>query len=198
MSVQPVVMLPSDGLPALRDRAQQRFSEMVALGKQAVAAERVWALIGRLAVQMEEDQDYAALGFDSMGACIMEIEILSGYDRSSIYMYKTLYEKVSPNAGDSILQMRLGSAQLYWQLPSAVQRDPDVKIAARNKPKIFRDKVAKDYPQALIEVRERISLNLDSSLYEKWRLFLEKCRAEYGEDFSHEQALEVLLANAEY
>ena len=201
MSVHPVVpsavIPPPASLEPRHGQAKVRFDELVSLGKQAVDAGRLWARIGRLVVQMERDQDYAILGYETMGACIMEVELLSGYDRSSIYAYKTLYEETSPNAGESILQMPLGSAQIYRQLPAALQRDPDVQQAAKAKPKVFREKVAQDYPQALIETRVRLTLNLDNSLYEKWRLFLEKCRADYGQEFSYEQVLEVLLANVE-
>lgn len=198
MSVQvlPPLPPPSDLQPS-GTRARARFDELVSLGKQAVLSERIWAQIGRLATEMEKDRDFAALGFESMGACIMEIEVLSGYDRSSIYAYKTLWEKVAPNAGESALQMRLGSAQIYWQLPTATQRKPEVKAAAQSKPKIFREKLERDFPEAIIEARFRLSLNLDKSLYEKWRAFLEKCRATEGPNFSYEQALEVLLANAD-
>ena len=183
--------------PVATERAKQRFNELVSLGKQAVEAGRIWARIGRLTVQMERDRDYAALGYDSMGACIVEIELLSGYDRSSIYAFKTLYQETSPNAGESLLKMPIGSAQIYRQLPSALQRDPEVQAAARFKPKIFREMVANDYPQALVETRTRLSLNLDNSLYEKWEAFLVDCRARNGEQTTYEQAFEELLANAD-
>ena len=187
---------PSDAL-AVPGRARARFDELVSLGKQAVDAGRIWARIGRLVVQMECDRDYTALGYDSMGACILEIELLSGYDRSSIYAYKTLYKETSPNAGESILQMSLGSAQIYRQLPAALQRDPDVQQAARAKPKVFREKVAKEFPLAIIETRLRLSLNLDFTLYSKWRKFLDDCRARNGQEITYEQAFEELLANVD-
>jgi hypothetical protein len=194
MSVQPVVIPPQDATPASTGRARARFDELVALGKQAVESGRIWARIGRLAVQMEQDQDYAALGFDSMGACIMEIELLSGYDRSSIYAYKTLYEEASPNAGETILQMPLGSAQIYRQLPSALQRNPVVQTAARTKPKDFRVTLARDYPQALVETRTRLLLNLDNSVYILWEEFMRICREVSGDpSLTYEQALELYL-----
>lgn len=197
MSVSGVVLSPQDPPPLRQDdtgRARARFNELVDLGKQAVASERIWAQIGRLAVQMEQDQDYIALGYETMGACIMEIELLSGYDRSSIYAYKTLYEKVAPNAGESILQMRLGSAQLYWQLPTALQRDPDVKEAASEKPKVFRRKVSSDYPQALIETKMPLRLNLDSSVFSLWEEFLGRCREVSDDpDLTYEQCFELYL-----
>lgn len=194
MSTQTVEILPPSDAQAAPGRARARFDELVSLGKQAVEAERVWAKIGRLAVQMETDRDYATLGYDSMGACIMEIELLSGYDRSSIYAYKTLYEKVAPNAGESILQMRLGSAQLYWQLPSALQRDPDVQQAASSRPKVFRNKVSQDYPAALIESKIRLLLSLDESVYRLWEEFLGRCR-EISNDpgLTYEQCFELYM-----
>jgi hypothetical protein len=143
---------------------------------------------------MEKDRDYLALGYESMGACIMEVELLSGYDRSSIYSYKKLYEETSPNAGESILQMPLGSAQIYRQLPSALQRDPDVQQAARAKPKLFRAKVAQDYPQAIMETRITLSLNLDNSVFVLWEEFLARCRDVSGEpELTYEQAFELYL-----
>lgn len=197
MSVQPVVISPSDARPGSLERARQRFSGLVALGKQLVQATRSWALLGRLAADMERDRDYTVLGYETMGACILEVEILSGYDRSSIYSFKALYEQASPNAGESILEMPLGSAQIYKQLPAALQKDPEVKAAARFKPKLFRRQVADNYPEALIESRIRLSLNLDVSLYEKWESFLGDCRARNGPEITYEQAFEELLANVD-
>jgi len=180
--------------PVATERARQRFNELVSLGKQAVEAGRIWARIGRLTVQMERDRDYAALGYDSMGACIVEIELLSGYDRSSIYAYKTLYEETSPNAGESILEMPLGTAQIYRQLPSDVQRDPEIQAAARSKPKVFRERLAQDYPQALIETRLRLSLNLDESVYRMWEEFMELVRLVNDDPgMTYEAALELEL-----
>ena len=194
MSTQTVEVLPPPGIQNAPGRARARFDELVSLGRQAVESERIWARIGRLAVQMETDLDYETLGYDSMGACIMEIELLSGYDRSSIYAYKTLYEKVAPNAGESILQMRLGSAQLYWQLPSALQRDPDVQQAASSRPKVFRNKVSSDYPTALIESKIRLLLSLDESVYRLWEEFLGRCREISGDQgLTYEQAFELYL-----
>ena len=124
----------------------------------------------------------------------MEVELLSGYDRSSIYAYKTLYEETSPNAGESILQMPLGSAQIYRQLPGALQRDPDVQLAARSKPKVFREKVAADYPQAIMETRQRLSLNLDNSVFLSWEEFLGRCREISGDpELTYEQVFELYL-----
>src|ERR1700690_1606361 len=176
MSTQTVEVLPPPEAPSDSRRARGRFDELVDLGKQAVAAGRIWARIGRLAVQMEKDRDYLALGYDSMGACIMEIELLSGYDRSSIYAYKTLYEEASPNAGEAILEMPLGSAQIYRQLSTALQRDPEVRSAASAKPKDFRVRLAREFPQSLIETRVRLNLNLDNSVFVMWEEFLGRCR----------------------
>lgn len=187
------VVLPPE-TPSSTERAQARFNELVALGKQAVQAERIWAQIGKLAVLMEQERDYAALGYESMGACILEIEVLSGYDRSSIYAYKSLWEKIEPNAGESGLQMRLGSAQLYWQLPAALQRDPEVQAAARAKPKVFREQIAGDYPQAIIETKTPLRLNLDSPVYSMWEEFLETCRRVSGNRaLTYEQCFELYL-----
>jgi hypothetical protein len=194
MSVQSVVIPPSDAAPASTERARTRFNELVSLGKQAVEAGRIWARIGRLAVQMERDRDFVVLGYESMGACILEIELLSGYDRSSIYAFKTLYEEASPNAGESILQMPFGTAQIYRQLPAALQRDADVREAAKQKPKLFRAQVAQDYPQALVETRTRLSLNLDNSVYLMWEEFMKLVR-QVNDDpgMTYEAALELEL-----
>ena len=183
--------------PVATERARQRFNEFVALGKQAVEAGKIWARIGRLAVQMEEDRDFATLGYETMNACIMEIELLSGYDRSSIYAYKTLYRDISSNGGESIFEMPLGSARIYQGLPGALQRDKDVQIAARAKPKLFLEKVSSDYPQAIMESKIRLTLSLEMSLYNKWRAFLVDCRARNGEQTTYEQAFEELLANVD-
>lgn len=194
MSVSAVVIPPPDAPPLGADRARARFSELVDLGKQAVAAGRIWARIGRLAVQMESDRDYLALGYDTMGACIMEIELLSGYDRSSIYAYKTLYEEASPNAGETILDMPLGSAQIYRQLSTSLQRNPEVRTAAQNKPKDFRVRLAREFPQALIESKIRLNLNLDNSVFVLWEEFLERCREISGDPaMTYEQAFELYL-----
>ncbi len=197
MSLQPIATIAPPASLGDPGRARARFDELVSLGKQAVLAGRIWARIGELAVQMERDQDYAALGYDSMASCIMGIELLSGYDRSSIYVFKRLFEEASPNAGEAIFEMSVGAAQLYRQLPAALQRDEEVQAAARLKPKQFREIVANEYPQALVETKVRLSLNLDFSLYEKWESFLRNCRERNGEDTTYEQALEELLANAE-
>lgn len=194
MSTQTVELLPPPVAQDGSGRARARFDELVDLGKQAVAAGRIWAQIGRLAVQMERDRDYTTLGYESMGACIVEIELLSGYDRSSIYAYKTLYEEASPNAGEAILEMPLGSAQIYRQLPSALQRNPEVRTAAQKKPKDFRVRLAREFPQSLIETRVRVSLNLDNSVFVMWEEFLGRCRYISGDPaMTYEQAFELYL-----
>jgi len=197
MSVSGVVVSEHNASPELQDapgRARARFDEFVSLGKQAVASAQLWVRIGRLAAQMDKDHDYTTLGYSSMGACIMEIELLSGYDRSSIYAFKALYEEASPNAGDDILAMPLGSAQIYRQLPSAMQRDPEVRTAAQAKPKDFRVRLAKEYPQALIESKIRLSLSLDESAYRLWEEYLDWCRETNGDPaMTYEQCFELCL-----
>ena len=95
---------------------------------------------------------------------------------------------------ESILQMPFGTAQIYRQLPAALQRDADVREAAKQKPKLFRAQVAQDYPEALVETRTRLSLNLDNSVYLMWEEFMKLVR-QVNDDpgMTYEAALELEL-----
>jgi hypothetical protein len=69
-----------------------------------------------------------------------------------------------------------------------------VQVAARSKPKVFREKVAQDYPQAIMETRLRLSLNLDNSVFVMWEEFLGRCRKISGDPgLTYEQAFELYL-----
>jgi hypothetical protein len=132
-------------------QARVRFSECVNLGKQCVEAERAWAKLGRLLAAMELDGDFQELGFKSMGACMVEIELLSGYSRASSYDYKRLFERAYKNGGDSVLDMRLGSARAFVSLPEHLQRDPLIQQAASKAPEEFESQIREDHPEVHLE-----------------------------------------------
>ena len=172
-----------------------RSDEAVKIAQRLVEAERSWASLGRLVKLMEQDEDYLRLGFKTMESCIKEMENLSGYGRSSIFAFKELYADISENAGDDVMQMTLGSAQVYRQLSTELQCDPEIKEAAKTlKAKKFREKLAVEHPQAHIEAREAI--NLDSSLVIVLDQCVEAMRVLYNRpDLERAQAFEIALSD---
>jgi hypothetical protein len=186
MSVHTVVPVVQVGqveppIPMLenpRERARARFDELVSLGRSLGEAQRAWARLGRIAVAMEKDEDFTALGYESIGAMFVEIENLTGYSRSSIYAAKKLYEQVAPNGGEDVMEMSLGSAHVYKQLPAQLQRDPEVKESAKKlKPQQFEEKIETDHPEAHVEARERFIVRLTRSQGAKRREIVDMWRA---------------------
>lgn len=178
------------------ERARTRFDQAVALAQQLAAAERSWAMLGRLVGLIERDHDYERLGFDSMGSCIMEMEVLSGYSRASIYAFRKLYDEVSPGGGEHVLEMPFGSAQVFRLLPSQLQRDPQVREMAKRKPKVLRQEIAINHPEVHLEMREEIKLNVDESVYQLWREVIDGIRSLEGDpSMSHETVLEKMMAD---
>lgn len=186
------IILPNLDEITSKDRATHRFAQAVELCDGMVRAALTWVTLGRLLTVMERDRDFEELGFKSMGQCMMQMENLSGYKRSSAYAFKKLVEELPSVDMDG---MSFGSAKVLQQLPSAMQRDPEVIDAARAmKPKQFRQKLAGEYPDALIEVREELRLNLDVSVMRMWDEFIELARKVNGDpDLTMEQIFELEL-----
>jgi hypothetical protein len=180
----------------LSDRAKARFDEACSLARQLAEAERSWVRLGRLLTLMERDKDWERLGFDSIDACIMEIEALTGYSRSSIYAFRKLYEECSRNFV-TVPEMPLSSGHLFKQLPAALQRDPDVIESAKKlKPKQFRQKIQDDYADAHVEQTHDVHLHLEASLYSLWREAIDTVRMLDNVTASYEQVFETILGLA--
>jgi hypothetical protein len=163
-------------LESATERAKTRFAEAVSIARQLAEAERSWVRLTRLLWLMERDGDFKRLGFDSVNACIMEIEALTGYGRSSIYAFRKLYEECSRN-GVAVPEMPLSSGHVFKQLPAQLQRDPQVIDAATKlKPKQFREKINKEHPDSLIETQDELKLHLEHSLFLKWREVVDEMR----------------------
>jgi len=176
-----------------KDRAVLRFQEAVALGEQLARAELAWVMLARLLTAIERDRDYETLGYASMGACMMEIELLSGYSRSSAYAFVKLYSQCAAN-GVEVPTMPLTTAHLFKQLPAQLQRDPKVRESAeRKKPRDFRNEIAANFPEAHIETLQEVKLNLDASLFSLWREAIELVRTLDNVTASYEQVFETVL-----
>jgi hypothetical protein len=135
----------------------------VKCAKQLAQAEKVWAKLGKLIVQIEQDKDFLVLGFENITACMESIAEAADYSRASIFRFKQLYSDCSRNGDDQVLGMRLKSAEIYRQLPEDLQKDPEILEAVKTlEPKKFREKLASEHPSAHFETRETVEL--DSSL----------------------------------
>ena len=172
--------------------AQARFQECVLLAKQVVEADRAWAKLGRLLTQIDIDRDYERLGFDSMGKCIMEIVLLSGYERASLYHFKALYLLAAKNAGENVMDMRIGSAERFVTLPEHLQRDERVQMAASEAPEKFKATIIDGYPE--VHWEEDKVFKIPES---RWLKMLETINyyreVENDPDMSDQQAIEEVL-----
>jgi hypothetical protein len=180
-----------------RERASARFQEVIGIARTLVEADRAWARLGRIASAMERDGDFKTLGYPSIGAMFVEVENLTGYSRSSIYAYKKLYESVSANGGNDVMDMSLGSANVYAQLPAPLQRDPEVRESAKSmKPQDFEKKIEQAYPDAHIESKQLFKLRMVQSQSTAFRAALDMWRL-LNDDLSSrvEEALEGVCAD---
>lgn len=174
--------------------AQSRFQECVNLGKMCVDAERAWAKLGKLLCAMERDKDYEALGFKSMGRLMMEFELLSGYARSTGYHCIDLYGKAAKHAELNVGDMRLGSAEIFVNLPEHLQRDERVQMAASQAPSVFEEHIRTTHPECLIEKAH--ILKLPSSRWEVIKSAIEYYReVEDDQELTDQECLEFLAAD---
>jgi len=173
-------------------RAKSRHAEVVSICEHLVAAMHAWGRLGKLCTLVERDKDWELLGYSSFGAWMMRIEEVSGYSRAAAYSYMKLFRELETH---DVEGMSLGTAQVFKQLPAALQRSPQVlSDAKRMKPKQFREKIAKDHPESHIEMREDVCLKLDGSLAVLWHEALEGARLLNGDpEMSYEQFLELEL-----
>jgi hypothetical protein len=178
-------------------RARSRHAEVVEICQHLVQALHAWGRLGKLCTLVERDKDYVLLGFETFGQWMMKIEEVSGYSRASAYSYKKLYEELEPLWATDVHELSLGTANVVKLLPTSLQRDPAVRSAAKQmKPKQFREKIAKDHPDAHVEMKEKIELNLESSAATFFHEIVESMRVlEEDPELSYERAVEIAMAS---
>src|SRR5208337_1371471 len=176
-------------------RAKLRHEEVISICNHLVQALHAWGRLGRLCTLVERDKDYLLLGFESFGQWMMNVEEVSGYSRAAAYQYMKLFKELEPAWGAEVHDLSLGVAHVVKLLPQALQTSPEVRSAAkRMKPKEFREKVAKEYPDSHIELKEDVCLKLDGSLAVLWHEALEGARLLNGDpEMTYEQFLELEL-----
>jgi hypothetical protein len=176
-------------------RAKSRHAEVIQICNHLVAALHSWGRLGKLCTLVERDKDWELLGYASFGSWMMAVEEHSGYSRASAYAYMRLFKELEPAWGTEVHELSLGTASVVRQLPSALQRDPEVRHAAkRMKPKQFREKIATEHPDAHVEMKEELCLKLDGSAAALWHEALEAARLLNGDpEMTYEQFLELEL-----
>lgn len=175
-------------------RAKSRHEEVLEICNHLVAALHAWGRLGKLCVLIERDRDWELLGYQSFGSWMMKVEELTGYSRASAYSYAKLFRELEPIWGTEVHELSLGTANVVRQLPGALQRDPEVRHAAkRMKPKQFREKIAKDHPEAHVEVKEEVCLKLDASFAPIFHEVIDSIRIiEEEAEMSYERAIELM------
>jgi|SRR5271157_1811143 len=175
-------------------RARGRHEEVIAICNHLVQALHAWGRLGKVCTLVERDKDYLLLGFESFGQWMMRIEEVSGYSRAAAYQYMKLFRELETH---DIEGMSLGTAHVFKQLPSALQRDPGVLQAAkRMKPKQFREKIATEHPESHVEMKEAICLNIDGSFATMFHEVVEAMRTlEELPELSYERAVEIAFAS---
>jgi hypothetical protein len=171
--------------------------EIVALGVAMMKAVRSWSRIGQIVVTMDRDAHWKRLGYKSHGSWLMSVEARTGYCRATLYHFAQKFTDIEkhPHIADMV-QMTEGTMEVYRQLPEALQRDPEIKERAKRAPraKELRDHIAEAHPEAHVETRWKLELNLDASVEPMWRQFLELARASNGDPaMTYEQAFELEL-----
>lgn len=176
-------------------RAKGRHEEVISICNHLVAALHAWGRLGRLCTLVERDKDYLLLGFESFGQWMMRVEEVSGYSRASAYAYRDLFRSLEHLGEAAIEGMSLGSAHVVRQLPSALQRNPEVlQKAKRMKPKELREYIAREHPESHVEMKEELCLKLDESVAILWHEALEGARLLNGDpQMTYEQFLELEL-----
>jgi hypothetical protein len=133
-----------------RDRAVARDSFVREFERQWNS----WSEIGRVAYEVERDKDFLLLGFKSFGAWIVDRAPKS---RAYIYLVARAYGELRDDFTDAdMAEIDLDSTRTLRQLSPAVRRDPEVREAAKKKPRELRQKVQEKFPSQHIEhIEER-------------------------------------------
>ena len=177
--------------------AQALDSEIVYLAGMLVKAFRSWSRIGQIVVLVDRGEHWKRLGYKSHGAWLVSVETRTGYCRASLYHFKDKFLEIEnhPHVED-LIQMTEGTMEVFRQLPEKLQRDPEIKERAKKstRAKNFREHIAETQPEAHIEVKEKVELNLEASFLPIFHEFMESIRViEEEPTMSYERAFELAL-----
>lgn len=118
---------------------------------------REWSEIARCCCQVDRDQDWKTLGFSSFHAWLKDAAPAS---RSYIYLVMGRYQELIADIPEEELkQIPLGSAGVLVQMSKSARRDPQVRNAAKKKPKEFIEEMQQVAPEQHLETRRRVTLD---------------------------------------
>jgi hypothetical protein len=169
-----------------REQAEALDVEALELCGQLVTAVRCWARLGEIAYDMERTRGWEDLGFHSWSAWMMELQVRSGYKRSSVYRFKKLVERLLPDISVSDLEkMEPGNAGFLAGevCSSSVRRDPEVIQAAQASRETtkLREFVIGKHPGQAIEEQHAEHLYFPLSAWEIIEAEVERTREEEDE-----------------
>jgi hypothetical protein len=123
-----------------------------------------WSAIARVCCDVERDRDYLLLGFKSFHQWILAAAPKS---RAYIYLVTGRYKELKDDFSDAELaEIDLDSTTTLRKLSPAVRRDPEVREAAKKKPRDLRKVVTEKHPEQLIEECDARVLNFPVSAAE--------------------------------
>jgi hypothetical protein len=152
-----------------------------------------WSEIAKICYEVERDQDYLLLGYKSFHQWILAVAPKS---RAYIYLVTGRYKELRDDfTDDELSQIDLDSTNTLRKLSPAVRRDPEVREAAKKKPRELRQKVIERFPnQHLEEITPRVQ-NFTTSQAEVFDEALAVYRALNNHEASVEEFVEWMCAD---
>lgn len=138
-------------------RAKQRDQVMQEFERQFAD----WSFIAKVACAIEKDRDWELLGFRSFGAYLVA---RCNRSRSYLYLVMGRYKELKDDFSDEELsEIDLDSTSTLRKLSPAVRRDPEVREAAKKKPRDLRRVVVEKHPEMHIEDEDFRVLKFETS-----------------------------------
>ena len=140
-----------------KDRAEARDSLVREFERQW----NNWSEIGRVCSEIERDKDWEVLGYKSYHQWLIAAAPRS---RSYIYLVTGRYKELKDDFTDEELsQIDLDSTKTLRKLSPAVRHDPEVREAAKKKPRELRRLIVERHPEQHVEDIEERTLKFETS-----------------------------------
>lgn len=120
-----------------------------------------WSEIARVCSEIERDKDWEVLGYKSYHQWLIAAAPRS---RSYIYLVTGRYKELKDDFTDEELsQIDLDSTKTLRKLSPAVRHDPEVREAAKKKPRELRRLIVERHPEQHVEDIEERTLKFETS-----------------------------------
>ena len=152
-----------------------------------------WSEIARVCCDVERDKDYLLLNFKSFHQWIISAAPKS---RAYIYLVCGRYKELKVDFSDEELsQIDLESTTTLRKLSPAIRKDPEIREAAKKKPRDLRKLVVEKHPEQHLEEFDARVLNFPYSVAEVYDEALEIYRLFNNPGAPPEEFVEGLCAD---